>query len=365
MALTYLEYGLREKLGFILLTGEVGIGKTTLLQSILRDIEDEMEVAEIFNTNVSSGELIKLILQEFEIEAAGTDKTENLSRLYSFLIDKYAQGKRCLLVIDEAQNLSRESMEEVRMLSNLSTDTDTLLQIILAGQPELKQTLNEPHLRQLVQRISVAYHLTALDSEETIGYIRHRLALAGDHEAKLFDQEALQAVHEHASGIPRMINILSDAALLYAFADDKDKVDREVVEQVVRERQEYWPGKSDGQDAIEELAKPGSEHGSYGGDRLDRLLARVENVGTRVEMLEHISQIQGHEHLNRLISELKEQVKEERRRNERLNLALGSLRQRIQELETLLYCQSDSPEQTDADSESPGQKARWWFKKKK
>lgn len=355
MALTYLEYGLREKLGFVLLTGEVGTGKTTLLQSILSTIEDEMEVAEIFNTNVTSGELIKLILQEFEIETVGPDKTENLSRLYAFLIDRYAQGKRCLLVIDEAQNLSRESMEEVRMLSNLSTDTETLLQIILAGQPELKKTLNEPHLRQLVQRISVAYHLTALEPEETAGYISHRLALAGGIPTELFDQEAVTIVHEYSAGIPRMINILCDAALLYAFADDKGKVDREIVEQVVRERQDYWPGKLEGQEVLEESTEPDSDSALFQ-TRVDHLITKVENMSTRLNMLEQTSQIQEKEHLNRLITELKEQVKQERRKNERLNLACGSLRQRVQELENIVHKEflkkSNNEEQKGTDLEN-------------
>ena len=360
MALTYLEYGIREKLAFILLTGEVGTGKTTLLRSILRTIPSEMAVAEIFNTNVSSGELIRLILQEFEVESAGTDKTENLYRLNRFLIDQYAQGRRCLLVIDEAQNLPREVMEEVRMLSNLSTESDSLLQIILSGQPELRRALNDPSFRQLAQRISVTYNLEALENGETIDYIRYRLKQGGNSAADLFDEEAVQLIHEQACGVPRMINILCDAALLYAFADDKPKVDRAAVELVIRDRQDQWPG------LIQPEVQPPAEAASsqvqgHLESRLEQVGTRVDQVAARVELLEQASQLQKQEHLNRIIKELREQVELERVKNERLNQSFGSLRQRVQQLEALLNkkIKKETENQDDVNGNSSESRSPW------
>ena len=360
MALTYLEYGIREKLAFILLTGEVGTGKTTLLRSILRTIPSEMAVAEIFNTNVSSGELIRLILQEFEVESAGTDKTENLYRLNRFLIDQYAQGRRCLLVIDEAQNLPREVMEEVRMLSNLSTESDSLLQIILSGQPELRRALNDPSFRQLAQRISVTYNLEALENGETIDYIRYRLKQVGNSAADLFDEEAVQLIHEQACGVPRMINILCDAALLYAFADDKPKVDRAAVELVIRDRQDQWPG------LIQPEVQPPAEAASsqvqgHLESRLEQVGTRVDQVAARVELLEQASQLQKQEHLNRIIKELREQVELERVKNERLNQSFGSLRQRVQQLEALLNkkIKKETENQDDVNGNSSESRSPW------
>jgi len=233
-ALTYLEYGLSEKVGFILLTGEIGTGKTTLVRYILRQMESRMDIAVIFNTNFSSDQLFRLILKEFDLDGNSAGKEENLERIYAFLIDRYAKGRHVLLVIDEAQNLSAETLEDIRMLSNLQTDDRMLLQIMLVGQPELKLRLQRPDLRQLAQRIAVNYHLTPLDEKQTRRYIAHRIEAVGGR-SDLFSREAVRVIHEHSGGIPRTVNLLCDSAMVYAYSDDCRQIDVEVVEAVVRD----------------------------------------------------------------------------------------------------------------------------------
>ncbi|MCP4118785.1 MAG: AAA family ATPase [Desulfobacteraceae bacterium] len=235
-ALTYLEYGLAEKVGFIMLTGEIGMGKTTLVRHILNDIESDMDVAVIFNTNVLSDDLISLILTEFEIKHdQQMTKAKSLELLYKFLIDKYAKGRKVLLIIDEAQNLSDELLEEIRMLSNLQTDEDMLLQIMIVGQPELREKIESPRLEQFAQRIAVSYHLSPMDKDETHGYIAHRLKKAGGRE-DIFDDSAVEIVFENSAGIPRRVNLLCDAALVYGFADNAETVTGSIVSQVIQDK---------------------------------------------------------------------------------------------------------------------------------
>lgn len=234
-ALTYLEYGLTEGVGFILLTGEIGTGKTTLIRHILNQIETDLEVAVIFNTNVTEDQLLNLILQEFELTPVANDKTKNLDILYRFLIKKYARGKRTLLIIDEAQNLSNAVLEEVRMLSNLQSDEQALLQIMLVGQPELKKKLKTPSLAQLSQRIAVNYHLTALNREDTRSYIISRLQKAGG-KSDVFTIEAMDMIYQSSGGVPRSINIICDSALVYGFADELKNINANVIEQVLEDK---------------------------------------------------------------------------------------------------------------------------------
>jgi len=234
-ALTYLEYGLTEKVGFILLTGEIGTGKTTLVRHMLLKMESQMDIAVIFNTNFSSDQLFRLILNEFEIPCDLPEKEKHLELLYQFLIDRYAKKKHVLLIIDEAQNLSETSLEDMRMLSNLQTDDRILLQIMLVGQPELKMRLQTPELRQLAQRIAVNYHLTPLSEVQTRQYIDYRIKAAGG-AADLFTPEAIGLVHENAGGIPRTINLLCDSALVYGYADDLKQIDNTVIEKVLADK---------------------------------------------------------------------------------------------------------------------------------
>ena len=234
-ALTYLEYGLMENVGFILLTGEVGTGKTTLVRYILDRFESEKEIAVIFNTNVTADELLSLILQSFELEPEDGNKTKNLEILQQFLIDKYAENKQVLLIIDEAQNLSNEALEEARMLSNLQSDDQTLIQLMLVGQPELKKRLQQPGHIPFAQRIAVNFFLSGLSKKETKLYIDYRLEKAGA-KPNIFNLEALNMICEASKGIPRSINLICDFALVYGFGHELETIDASVIEQVISDK---------------------------------------------------------------------------------------------------------------------------------
>jgi general secretion pathway protein A len=234
-ALTYLEYGLSEKVGFILLTGEVGIGKTTLIRYMTNKMSSQMDIAVIFNTNFSSDQLFRRILSEFELPCDTADKSLHLETLYHFLIEQFARGRHTLLVIDEAQNLADEVLEDIRMLFNLQTDNHILLQIILVGQTDLKRRMGSPNLRQLAQRIVVNYHLSPLTSKQTYEYINFRLKAAGA-TTDLFTPEAMALIYEKSGGIPRTINLLCDAGLVYGYAENKTQIDREIIESVLKDR---------------------------------------------------------------------------------------------------------------------------------
>ncbi len=240
LALTYLEYGIQENIGFVLLTGEVGTGKTTLIRHLLTTIQTSMEVAVISNTNVTSHELIKLILQELEIEPVSEHKSQNIDRLNSYLVQQYSKGKRVVLIIDEAQNLGREAIEEVRMLSNLSSDSNSLLQIILVGQPELRRSIQQNEFKQLAQRIAITYHLNGMDKDDVDLYIKHRIQQAKGEQVDLFDYQAVELIYKNSKGIPRIINTLCDACLVYAYADEEKRIKAEIVDQVIQDRETEW-----------------------------------------------------------------------------------------------------------------------------
>jgi len=242
-ALTYLDYAIRERAGFILLTGEIGSGKTTLIRSLINKYHDSLVLARVFNTRVSSEQLIAMINDDFEIAAKSSDKTELLHNLNEFLIEQYAKGNKPVLIIDEAQNLTPEILEDVRMLSNLETDNAKLLQIILVGQPELRQTLALPGLMQLRQRICFYCHIQPLKQEEVEEYILHRLEIAGNREAVLISPTAIDTIWRYSKGIPRLINIICDFLMLSAFAEETKQIDEEMVRDIVGDldfEKQYW-----------------------------------------------------------------------------------------------------------------------------
>lgn len=243
----YLDYAMKENTGFILLTGEVGSGKTTIIRRLLKTIGPDVQVSKIFNTQLSSEQLIATINDDFGLTIEGRNKVQLLRDLYGFLIAQYGQQRRSVLIIDEAQNLSIDSLEELRMLSNLETNESKLLQIIMVGQPELKKILSVPELRQLRQRISIHCHLYPLGREEMEEYIFHRLEVAGHRQAAAFTGNALDLIFECSGGIPRLINIMCDFLFLSAYADGSREISAQLVAEVAGDPQfegQFFPRRS-------------------------------------------------------------------------------------------------------------------------
>lgn len=232
-AITYLAYGVKERTGFMLLTGEVGAGKTTLIRHFIKSLDSTVPLSKVFNTKVNAEQLLAMINDDFGIESTGRDKVQLVKQLNDFLIEEYGKGRQALLIIDEAQNLSPEVLEEVRMLSNLETDNTKLLQILLVGQPELGKMLSATGLRQLRQRISIVCHLQTLNRKEMVDYIFHRLNLAGNRDALTFTEQAFDAIYAYSAGIPRLVNVIGNLLLLTAFTEGISEVDHQMVNEIV------------------------------------------------------------------------------------------------------------------------------------
>ena len=234
-ALSYLQYGVQEHAGFTLLTGEVGSGKTTLLRDIINKISKDTTLAMIFNTRVESQQLIAMINADFGLQVDGKNKVQLLSDLNDFLLEECSEGRQPIIIVDEAQNLSEDALEEIRLLSNLEADAFKLVQIILVGQPELKQLIAKPSLRQLRQRISISCHLNPLNREETEEYIFHRLATVGSRNCVTFLDGVIDRIYRFSGGVPRLINLICDFLLLSAFVEESREIDLELVNDAVSE----------------------------------------------------------------------------------------------------------------------------------
>jgi general secretion pathway protein A len=232
LARAYLEYGIKERMGFVVLTGEVGTGKTTLIKSLLREKEAGQRVGVLYQTSVEAEDLLDLLLKEFEIRGHfGASRAARLGAFNQFLLNAYARGEHVVLLVDEAQNLGPKALEELRLLSNLQTEKEPLLQVILVGQPGLRDRLKHPSLRQLAQRVAIHYHLRPLDEDETKDYIRFRLARAGG--SGIFTVSALEKLYEFTHGVPRRINAWCDLALVAGFAEGRHELDGEFIDLVI------------------------------------------------------------------------------------------------------------------------------------
>jgi general secretion pathway protein A len=234
-ALNHLLYGIRERKGFVQLTGEVGAGKSTLCRALLSQLGNNYSTALILNPILDADQLMRAIALEFGLDVRGLDRLETLEEINLFLLRQVEEGRETVLLIDEAQNLTNELLEQVRLLSNLETDDRKLLQIVLMGQPELRDRLNDPALRQLRQRITVRYHLSPLKRSEVGPYVQHRLTVSGAKGNPQFTTAALWRVFCYSQGVPRLVNAVCDKCLLAGFVEQRSQIDYRLVGRAIRE----------------------------------------------------------------------------------------------------------------------------------
>jgi putative secretion ATPase (PEP-CTERM system associated) len=290
-AMSYLDYGIRERAGFILLTGEVGSGKTTIIRNLVKKHLHNVVLSKVFNTRVDSEHLLAMINDDFGLPVQNKDKITMIKELNDFLIEQFRRGNQPVLIIDEAQNLPHDLLEEIRMLSNLETDSAKLLQIILVGQPELRKTLALPSLMQLRQRISVNCHIQPLSSEETEDYILYRLEKAGDRNAVTFGENTIGFIYKYSRGIPRLINIICDFLMLSAYAEQTTTIGCDMVSDIIGDLDfdnHFWgstpaePEPLRGQAAAVNVADRFGEH-------MHRLISdineRLDSLGRKSDMV--------------------------------------------------------------------------------
>jgi general secretion pathway protein A len=235
-AMAFLEYGLHQNEGFIVITGEIGAGKTTLVRSLLRNLNsDEVVAANLVSTQLDANDTLKMVAAAFGVRVKDMDKAQVLLSLEAFLASVAHEGKRCLLIVDEAQNLTAQAVEELRMLSNFQLDTHALLQSFLVGQPEFRQMLESPDMQQLRQRVIAACHVGSMDQDETQGYVEHRLKCVGWKESPQFDADVFPAIFKASGGVPRRINSICDRLLLSGFLANKRSFSKDDVTEVAEE----------------------------------------------------------------------------------------------------------------------------------
>lgn len=235
-AMAYMEYAIFNREGFVVITGEIGSGKTTLIKKLLSEIDDTILVAKIFQTQLDEVELLQAILVEFGLNPFAAKKVELLNMLNQFLVESYLNGKQVLLIIDDAQNLSKRVLEEITMLSSVETQKEKILHVILAGQPELNHKLEAPDMEQLLQRVSLRYHVRALTEDETKEYVIHRLKVGGLDD-QVFENAIYPFIYEYSGGIPRLINTLCDTALTCSYADNEKAVNNDEFDSAINELQ--------------------------------------------------------------------------------------------------------------------------------
>lgn len=238
-AKSYMDYTVWNREGFVVITGEIGCGKTTLIQKLLSELDENVVVAKIFQTQLDEVEFAQAVSLGFGLNPTGANQSELLDMLNNFLIEQFLQGKQIVLVVDEAHNLNRRVLEDIRVLAELETRKEKILHVILAGQRQLNEILDDPEMSQLKQRVKLRYHIRALSEQEQSEYIRHRLSIAGASNRTLFSPETLPLIYKYTGGVPRLINTLCETTLACAFADNLPEITLKVVEVAAKELQ--WP----------------------------------------------------------------------------------------------------------------------------
>ena len=277
-ALSYLQYGVQEHVGFTLMTGEVGSGKTTLVRDIINKVSADMTLAMIFNTRVDGRQLIAMINEDFGMPTEDKDKVQLLAELNDFLLEESSAHRQPIIIIDEAQNLSSEALEEIRLLSNLEADSFKLVQIILVGQPELKEIIAKPSLRQLRQRISISCHLSPLNREETEEYIFHRLETVGNRDCVSFAEGVIDQIFQFSGGVPRLINLICDFLLLSAFVEETHEISDQLTQDAIKELSFESAGQPASVSSSSATVPPRLEQNPS----LDDRLARIEESYARI-----------------------------------------------------------------------------------
>ncbi len=337
LALTHLEYGVLNNAGFIAVTGEVGSGKTTLVKTLFNKIKDRLDIAMIFTTNLDPQSLLEMLVNEFEIKPKSNRKADLFDSLVDHFIKQYSKGRRCVIIVDEAQNLPVESFEELRMLSNVEIETDYILQIILVGQPELKEKLSHPDLSQLSQRISVYFHITPLPKEEVENYINHRLMVAGYRsDTPLFTKEAIDFIAEVSKGIPRIINLICDTSLVYAFVDELKNIDLDIVKKAVEDnellvslgkvQQQKKEAKIDKDETERKVEEKIPLKVEINNDLLLKVQARIEALEMRIREIEESKK-------DSALKMLYELLIKERKRNAELERTVSVLKMKLKDYE--------------------------------
>ncbi len=299
-AKAYMDYTIRNKDGFVVITGEVGSGKTTLIRKLLSEFDDNVLVAKIFQTQLDETEFLQAVLVEFGLNPFNAKKVELMDMLSTFLIESFIQSKQLVLIVDEAQNLSPRVLEEIRMLSGLETQKQKILHVILVGQPELNDTLDSPELEQLLQRVRLRFHISALSEAETRDYIAHRLRKAGGGDREFFAEDTIPLIYQYTGGIPRLINTLCDTAMMCAFADDVPVVSLDSVKAAIEELQ--WAPYSERR-RTEIKRSPANGHGAraanggpltFGMENPPQLEAMVNLVSGMAQRMENIETLLQH-----------------------------------------------------------------------
>src|SRR5712691_1879979 len=253
-AKAYMDYTVWNREGFVVITGEIGCGKTTLIQKLLSELDDNVVVAKVFQTQLDEVEFLQAVLVEFGLNPFNAKKVELLDMLNTFLIEQFLQNKQIVLIVDDAHNLSTKVLEEIRMLAGLETRKEKILHVILVGQPQLNEILDQPEMEQLLQRVKLRYNIPPLSEQEVSQYILFRLSIAGAADRALFLLEAFPVIYKYAGGTPRLINTLCDAALTCAYADSLPRITAKVVEAAAGELQ--WPSYSERVDQRRQKAAP-------------------------------------------------------------------------------------------------------------